>query len=51
MEYVSRESNGKFIIGNVMNAVTRSRYGKRLPQNQTYTFNNARNLVSQAGGF
>ncbi|KAH9833821.1 uncharacterized protein C8Q71DRAFT_772688 [Rhodofomes roseus] len=48
MELVTREGGGKYIIGNVMNSVTRSRYGKRLPQNQTYNFGQARNLVSQA---
>ncbi|KZT70296.1 P-loop containing nucleoside triphosphate hydrolase protein [Daedalea quercina L-15889] len=48
MDYVTREGGGKFVIGNIMNSVTRSRYGKRLPQNDTRTFGQARNLVSQA---
>ncbi|OSX59547.1 hypothetical protein POSPLADRAFT_1048859 [Postia placenta MAD-698-R-SB12] len=52
MEMVSRigprgEGGGSsYIIGNVFNTVTRSRYGKRLPQNSTREVRPARNLVS-----
>ncbi|KAH9927340.1 P-loop containing nucleoside triphosphate hydrolase protein [Fomitopsis serialis] len=48
MELVTRQGGGKYIIGSVMNSVTRSRYGKRLPLNQTSGIRQARNLVSQA---
>ncbi|EIW76265.1 P-loop containing nucleoside triphosphate hydrolase protein [Coniophora puteana RWD-64-598 SS2] len=54
MEAVSRfgpngEGGGaNFIAGNVMNRVQRSRYGRRLPQNQTRDIRQARNLVNSS---
>ncbi|PCH40750.1 nucleoside triphosphate hydrolase protein [Wolfiporia cocos MD-104 SS10] len=52
MDMVSRtgpEGGGggaSYIVGHVFNSVTRSRYGKRLPQNSTRMVKPARNLVS-----
>ncbi|KDQ64067.1 hypothetical protein JAAARDRAFT_116577 [Jaapia argillacea MUCL 33604] len=37
-----------FIAGRTIHSVTRSRYGRRLPQNSTRDLKNARNLVAQA---
>ncbi|KZT02149.1 P-loop containing nucleoside triphosphate hydrolase protein [Laetiporus sulphureus 93-53] len=54
MELVSRigprgEGGGaSYIVGTVYNNVSRSKYGKRLPQNTTRTISQARNLVSEA---
>lgn len=51
MEMVSRigprgEGGGaSYVTGNVFNTVSRSRYGKRLPQNSTREVRPARNLV------
>jgi hypothetical protein len=35
MEAVSRTGGGSYILGNILNMVTRSQYGRRLPQNLT----------------
>jgi structural maintenance of chromosomes protein 5 len=55
MDMVARQGpNGTgggatFITGSTLNAVTRSRYGKRLPQNTTREVKQARNLVNATG--
>ncbi|KIK34846.1 hypothetical protein CY34DRAFT_812613, partial [Suillus luteus UH-Slu-Lm8-n1] len=47
MEAVSRDGVGaEFIVGRVMNTVSRSRYGKRAATNMTRDLHLARNLVS-----
>ena len=51
MEMAGRAGGASYVIGRVMNNVTRSRYGKRLPQNRTTDFSQARSLVHAAGGW
>ena len=51
MEMAGRAGGASYVIGRVMNNVTRSRYGKRLPQNRTSDVSQARSLVHAAGGF
>lgn len=46
MDALSRSGNVSYIIGNVLNSVRRSRYGKRLAQNSTREIAKARNLVA-----
>ena len=48
MEVVSRTGGGNYIVGNTMNMVTRSQYGRRLPQNLTRDVRQARFLVGPA---
>ena len=45
MELISRTGGGNYIIGKTMNMVTRSQYGRRLPQNLTRDVRQARTLV------
>ncbi|KAI0264300.1 P-loop containing nucleoside triphosphate hydrolase protein [Russula aff. rugulosa BPL654] len=45
MEVVSRTGGGNYIVGKIMNMVTRSQYGRRLPQNLTRDVRPARVLV------
>ncbi|VDC05841.1 unnamed protein product [Peniophora sp. CBMAI 1063] len=45
MELISREGNANFIVGRVMNQVTRSAYGRRLAQNMTREIGRAKNFV------
>ncbi|KAI0290728.1 P-loop containing nucleoside triphosphate hydrolase protein [Russula brevipes] len=45
METVSRAGVGNYIVGKTMNMVTRSQYGRRLPQNLTRDVRQARVLV------
>ncbi|KAI9442797.1 P-loop containing nucleoside triphosphate hydrolase protein [Lactarius psammicola] len=45
MEAVSRTGGGSYILGNILNMVTRSQYGRRLPQNLTRDVRPARTLV------
>jgi hypothetical protein len=49
MEVVSRTGGGNYIVGNTMNVVTRSQYGRRLPQNLTRDVRQARVLVGPIG--
>jgi hypothetical protein len=49
MELVSRTGGGNFIIGKTINMVTRSQYGRRLPQNLTRDVRQARTLVGPVG--
>ena len=49
MEAVSRTGGGSYIIGNILNNITRSQYGKRLPQNLTRDVRPARTLVGPVG--
>lgn len=49
MEVVSRNGGGSYIIGTVLNSVTRSQYGRRLPQNLTRDVRPARTLVGPVG--
>ena len=49
MEILSRAGNVNYIVGNSMNNVRRSRYGRQLAQNQTREINAARNLVNATG--
>ncbi|KAI0264050.1 hypothetical protein BGY98DRAFT_1192298 [Russula aff. rugulosa BPL654] len=45
MEVVSWTGGGNYIVGKIMNMVTRSQYGRRLPQNLTRDVRPARVLV------
>ncbi|KAH8989237.1 P-loop containing nucleoside triphosphate hydrolase protein [Lactarius akahatsu] len=45
MEAVSRTGGGSYILGNILNSVMRSQYGRRLPQNLTRDVRPARTLV------
>ncbi|KAH9983439.1 hypothetical protein BJV74DRAFT_797421 [Russula compacta] len=45
MEVVSRTGGGNYIVGKTLNMVTRSQYGRRLPQNLTRDVRQARILV------
>ncbi|KAI0751154.1 hypothetical protein C8Q80DRAFT_555406 [Daedaleopsis nitida] len=45
MEMAATAGGASYVIGRVMNQVTRSRYGKRLPQNSTREISDARNFV------
>jgi hypothetical protein len=49
MEAVSRTGGGNYIVGKTMNMVTRSQYGRRLPQNLTRDVREARILAGPAG--
>ena len=49
MEMAARAGGCNYIIGRVKNEVTRSKYGKRLPQNRTSEIRPARSLVHTAG--
>ena len=49
MEAVSRTGGGNYIVGKTMNIVTRSQYGRRLPQNLARGVREARTLVGPAG--
>ena len=49
MEVVSRTGGGSYIVGKTLNAVTRSQYGRRLPQNLTRGVRDARLLVGPTG--
>jgi hypothetical protein len=49
MEVVSRTGGGSYIVGNTLNMVTRSQYGRRLPQNLTRDIRQARVLVGPIG--
>lgn len=49
MEAFSRSGNAKYILGTVMNNVSRSRYGKQLTQNSTYECRPASKLVTANG--
>ena len=49
MEVVSRTGGGNYIVGKTMNMVTRSQYGRRLPQNLTRDVRQARVLVGPTG--
>ena len=52
MELISREGNANFIVGQVMNQVTRSAYGRRLAQNMTRReIGRAKNFVATAGKY
>jgi structural maintenance of chromosomes protein 5 len=51
MEAISRTGGGNYIVGNTMNMVTRSQYGRRLPQNLTRDVRQARVLVGPISGF
>ena len=51
MELISREGNANFIVGKVMNQVTRSAYGRRLAQNMTRDIGRAKNFVATAGKY
>ncbi|KIP10370.1 hypothetical protein PHLGIDRAFT_101267 [Phlebiopsis gigantea 11061_1 CR5-6] len=44
METLSKDGSISYIVGNVLNQVRRSRYGKRLAQNSTREIGKARNL-------
>ncbi|KAI0784897.1 P-loop containing nucleoside triphosphate hydrolase protein [Abortiporus biennis] len=48
MDLISSRGGASFIVENVMNQVTRSRYGKRLAQNSTREIRAASQLVSTA---
>jgi hypothetical protein len=48
MELVSRTGGGNYIVGKTMNIVTRSQYGRRLPQNLTRGVREARTLAGSA---
>jgi hypothetical protein len=48
MEAVSRTGGGNYIVGKTMNMVTRSQYGRRLPQNLTRDVREARILAGPA---
>ncbi|KAI0722552.1 hypothetical protein C8Q76DRAFT_614426, partial [Earliella scabrosa] len=48
MEMAARAGGASYIVGRVMNQVTRSRYGKRLPQNSTREIQGARSLAVAA---
>ncbi|OCH94491.1 hypothetical protein OBBRIDRAFT_122871 [Obba rivulosa] len=47
MEMAANAGGANYVVGNVLNTVTRSRYGKRLPQNHTRDLRPAKNLVHQ----
>jgi hypothetical protein len=49
MEIVSRTGGGNYIVGKTMNMITRSHYGRRLPQNLTRDVRQARVLVGPVG--
>jgi hypothetical protein len=49
MEVVSRTGGGNYIVGKTLNTVTRSQYGRRLPQNLTRGVRDARTLAGSAG--
>jgi hypothetical protein len=49
MEAVSRTGGGSYIVGKTMNVVTRSQYGRRLPQNLTRDVREARILAGPVG--
>lgn len=49
MDAVSRTGGGSYILGNILNVVTRSQYGRRLPQNLTRDVRPARTLVGPVG--
>lgn len=49
MDVLSKDGGVAYIIGNVLNNVRRSRYGKRLAQNSTREIRQARNLVAATG--
>ena len=51
MEIVSRTGGGNYIVGKTMNMITRSQYGRRLPQNLTRDVRQARVLVGPVGLF
>ncbi|RDX55311.1 hypothetical protein OH76DRAFT_731207 [Lentinus brumalis] len=44
MEMAAQAGGANYVIGNVMNQVNRSKYGKRLPQNTTREIQRARSL-------
>ncbi|PSR78324.1 hypothetical protein PHLCEN_2v7446 [Hermanssonia centrifuga] len=48
MDALSRDGGINYIVGNIFNAVRRSKYGKRLAQNSTREIQQARNLVATA---
>jgi hypothetical protein len=48
MEVVSRTGGGSYIVGKTLNQVTRSQYGRRLPQNLARGVREARVLVGPA---
>ncbi len=49
MEMAARAGGASYVIGRVMNQVTRSKYGKRLPQNATREIQPARALQAATG--
>lgn len=49
MEVVSRTGGGNYIVGKTLSMVTRSQYGRRLPQNLTRDVRQARSLVGPVG--
>ena len=49
MQSMSRDGGVRYILGNVLNVVTRSRYGQRLAQNSTREINPARNFIAGTG--
>ncbi|RPD67470.1 P-loop containing nucleoside triphosphate hydrolase protein [Lentinus tigrinus ALCF2SS1-7] len=49
MEMAAHAGGVSYVIGRVMNQVTRSRYGKRLPQNATREIQQARSLAHATG--
>jgi hypothetical protein len=49
MEVMSRIGGGNYVVGKTMNMVTRSQYGRRLPQNLTRDVRQARVLVGPTG--
>jgi hypothetical protein len=51
MEAVSRTGGGSYILGGILNMVTRSQYGRRLPQNLTRDVRPARTLVGPVGSY
>ncbi len=49
MEMAAQAGGANYVIGNVMNQVNRSKYGKRLPQNTTREIQRARSLGAAMG--
>lgn len=49
MDRLSRDGGIRYIIGNIMNSVSRSRYGKRLAQNSTREIHQAKNFSAATG--
>ncbi|KAL7282760.1 hypothetical protein ACG7TL_004235 [Trametes sanguinea] len=48
MDMAARAGGATYVLGRVINQVTRSRYGKRLPQNTTRELQNAKLLTAAA---